>query len=227
MGTLGSASESRVRLPSLHHLVRPARRALRQRMSRAALARREPQPTLVNLCAGTQRVPGWLAVDVDGDVDLLLDLSRSDLPFADGSLEAVACMSAINYFARPRALRIVAETHRVLRPGGVARFGVQDLRRLAARYVARDLAFFGQKRPDGTDRFEGETLGDKFASWFYGYPTAGGPCRYVYDYESLALLFHAAGFSVVEERPFQSSRLADAGLLDNRPDQMFFLEAVK
>jgi hypothetical protein len=49
----------------------------------------------------------------------------------------------------------------------------------------------------------------------------------VYDFESLSVLFTKAGFSTVEERPFQKSRLAQVELFDNRPDQMFFLEAVK
>ena len=70
------------------------------------------------------------------------------------------------------------------------------------------------------------TLGDKFAAWFYGY-VAVGPCRYFYDYESLAALFIMAGFSVVEKKDFMQSRLDHIELIDNRPDQMFFLEAVK
>ena len=40
-------------------------------------------------------------------------------------------------------------------------------------------------------------------------------------------LFKMAGFSVVEKRAFQESRLEDIEMIDNRPDQMFFLEAVK
>jgi len=190
-----------------------------------ALARRPGQILRLNLGAGSQRVEGWISLDLAFGVDLLLDLSRASLPFADGEVEAVACISAINYLSRERAAALVREVRRVLRKGGVARFAVQDLRALAERYVRRDLAFFDQRKEDGSQRFEGSTPGGKFAAWFYGYPTAGGPCRSAWDFESLAQLFE--GFSVVEERRFQESRLADASRLDNRPDQMFFLEAVK
>ena len=84
-----------------------------------------------------------------------------------------------------------------------------------------------QKLPDGRDRFEGHTLGDKFAAWFYGYEIGGFPCRYFYDFESLAYLFKMAGFTVVEKKAFCQSKLENIKLIDNRPDQMFFLEAIK
>ena len=199
----------------------------RLRFNLVGRARLPRQGLQLNLCAGTQRIPGWFSIDVDGDVDLKLDLSRTNLPFAGESARAVACISAINYFTPGRAEELVRETYRVLAPGGVARFAVQDMEALARRYVERDLGFFDQRTADGRQRFPGDTLGDKFVAWFYGYRAGGSPCRYAYDYESLAPLFRRAGFSVVERRDFRSSRLADADHLDNRPDQMFFLEAVK
>jgi len=140
---------------------------LRQRLSqwRADLTGVEK----VNLCCGTQSIPGYLGVDFGGPVDLKLDLRVDNLPFADNSLQVLVCISAINYFTRHRGQEIIREVHRVLRPGGVVRFGVQDMEWIARRYVERDIAFFFQKLPDGQDRFEGPTLGDKFAAWFYGY----------------------------------------------------------
>ena len=113
----------------------------------------------LNLCGGPVRINGYLNVDIGFRSDLPIDLARRNLPFHSGSIEVVVCMSAINYFTRARAAEIIRETHRVLRPGGVARFGVQDLETIAARYVNKDLDFFFQKRPDGQDRFEGPTLG--------------------------------------------------------------------
>ena len=180
----------------------------------------------INLCCGTQKIPGYLGIDFSGQVDLKLNLQKNHLPFNEGSLEVVTCVSAINYFTRSRGQEIINEVYRVLKPGGVTRFSVQDLEVIAKRYVEKDTTFFFQNLPDGRERFEGATLGDKFAAWFYGY-VAVGPCRYFYDYESLEYLFKAAGFSVVEKREYMDSRLEEIELIDNRPDQMFFLEAVK
>ena len=181
----------------------------------------------VNLCCGWQKIPGYIGIDSIRAVDIRLDLALNDLPFKENTHDAVVCMSAINYFTRARALEIIAEVKRILKPGGVARFGVQDLAWLAERYVKKDREFFFQKLPDGRERFEGTTLGDKFASWFYGYATEGSVCKYFYDYESLAYLFHMAGFAIVERKTYRESRLENIDMIDNRPDQMFYLEAVK
>lgn len=181
----------------------------------------------INLCCGAQKIPGYYGIDFFLGADIYLDLSRNDLPFPDSSIEAAICMSAINYFSRSRGQELIDEVYRVLRPGGIARFGVQDMESIAKQYVEKDLAFFMQKLSDGRDRFEGPTLGDKFAAWFYGYEISGMPCKYFYDYGSLAYLFKAAGFSVVEKKAFRESVLDKVDIIDNRPDQMFFLEAVK
>lgn len=193
----------------------------------AAVRLRRLSVSKVNLCCGNQKIPGYYGVDFVRGADLSLDLSKNDLPFRDGSLDAVICISAINYFTRARAQEIVSEVYRVLKPGGIARFGVQDMEAIARRYVEKDTEFFFQKLPDGRERFEGPTLGDKFAAWFYGYAIKGVPCRYFYDYESLAHLFKKAGFTIVENKAFQESRLNNIEQIDNRPEQMFFLEAVK
>jgi SAM-dependent methyltransferase len=213
---------------SIYHSIGQVRRAasrLRRKLLEYRLRLLGVQK--VNLCCGPQQVPGYFGIDVNAGCDLRLDLSRYDLPFADESLEAVVCMSAINYFTRRRAEELVLETFRVLRSGGVCRMGVQDMRALSERYLRNDTEFFFQKLPDGRDRFEGPTIGDKFAAWFYGYAIKGMPCRYFYDYDSLAYLFKKAGFSIVDKKQFRESRLKGIELIDNRPDQMFFLEAVK
>lgn len=181
----------------------------------------------INMCCGTQKIPGYFGIDINKGSDLQIDLSKNDLPFSDDSLDGVVCISAINYFNRTRAQELIKEVYRTLKKGGVARFGVQDMESIARKYVEKDMQFFFQKLPDGRERFEGPTIGDKFAAWLYGYEIRGIPCRYFYDYESLAFLFKTAGFSVIERKVFQESRLEHIQTIDNRPDQMFFLEAVK
>lgn len=181
----------------------------------------------VNLCCGPLRILGYLNIDISSSADLPLDLSKKNLPIGDESIDVVVCMSAINYFTRTRAGEIIREVHRVLQPGGIARFAVQDLEHLAVHYVNKDRGFFFQKLPDGRDRFEGPTFGDKFAAWFYGYESGGSTCKYFYDFDSLAFLFHQANFSMVEKSAFHSSRIPGITQIDNRPDQMFFLEAIK
>ncbi len=181
----------------------------------------------INLCSGPKRIPGYLGIDVIPGCDLQLDLSRYDLPFGDNSLQVVVCMSAINYFTRTRGEQLIREVFRVLVSGGICRMGVQDMRTLAERYLRNDREFFFQKLADGRERFEGPTLGDKFAAWFYGYAVGKNRCQYFYDYDSLAHVFVTAGFSVVERKAYRESRISDVDQLDNRPEQMFYIEAIK
>jgi predicted SAM-dependent methyltransferase len=181
----------------------------------------------VNLCSGNQKIPGYISIDFNFSADITLNLSRGKLPFKQDSLEIVTCISAINYFSRERGQEIVKEVFRVLKLGGVARFASQDLELIARRYIEKDTDFFFQKLPDGKDRFDGKTMGDKFNSWFYGYETSGGSSKYFYDYETLEDLFISAGFSIIQKRDYMDSRIDEIGLIDNRKNQMFFLEAVK
>src|SRR3989344_6546220 len=184
--------------------------------------------TKLNLGSGSSRLSGYCNIDLSSHADLRLDLEKESLPFPDGSIETVVCISTINYFTRDRAQEIVSDVFRVLKHGGVARFAVQDLLKIARKYLERDRNFFFQKLPNVRERFEGKTMGDKFNAWFYGYRTSHGKhCKYFFDYETLALLFHRAGFSVIEERGFHESRISNIKDIDNRPEQMFFLEAVK
>lgn len=181
----------------------------------------------INLCSGSKKVSGYVGIDINPLADIVVDLSKADIPLQANSAEFLVCISAINYFTRKRSVELIKEVYRVVKPGGIVRFGVQDMEAIAKRYVDKDNEFFFQKLPDGRERFEGPTLGDKFAAWFYGYVAGGYPCQYFYDYNSLAHLFKEAGFSIVERKAFLESRLTDIDKIDNRPDQMFFLEAVK
>lgn len=217
------------RLPRACHAVHESTRTHWRGARRRFLERkfRDKGIRRLNLASGSQKVPGYFGIDLVRGSDLRLDLETQDLPFPAASIDTVVCMSAINYFTRQRAAQLVREMHRVLRAGGICRIGVQDMRSLAERYLRGDIEFFFQKLPDGRDRFEGPTIGDKFAAWFYGYAIGAHPCRYFYDFEALAHLVREAGFSVVERKAYRESRIPEVDRLDNRADQMFFLEAVK
>jgi MoaA/NifB/PqqE/SkfB family radical SAM enzyme/predicted SAM-dependent methyltransferase len=181
----------------------------------------------INLCCGPRKLEGFINIDISSNADIIIDLENDLLPFPDESIDTVVCISAINYFTRQRAQEIIKDVYRVLKKGGVVRFGVQDLRILAEKYLSRDESFYFQKLPDGRDRFPGATYADKLNEFFYGFYSGDKHCQYVYDYESLSLLFKTAGFSLIERKDFCSSRIPDIEKIDNRPEQMFFLETVK
>ncbi len=181
----------------------------------------------INLCCGPVKLDGFINIDISPNADMVLDLEKDLLPFPDESVVAVVCMSAINYFSRQRAIEIIKDVFRVLKQGGIARFGTQDLRILAENYLNNDCEFYFQKLKDGRERFPGKTIADKFNEFFYGFQTGGKHCKYVYNFESLKVLFEGAGFSLIEQKKYGESRIPGIDMIDNRPEQMFFLEAIK
>ncbi|MDP4266263.1 MAG: hypothetical protein Q8880_02360 [Bacteroidota bacterium] len=181
----------------------------------------------INLCCGSQKIPGYLGIDILPDSDIYLDLNNNNLPIVDNSVESLICMSAINYFSYKRAEEIIKEVYRILCSGGITRFGVQDLELISKLYVEKNFDFFFQKLSNGNERFEGETLGDKYVAWFYGYNASGNCCKYFFDYDSLYNIFKKAGFSIIEKKEYMNSRLENIDYIDNRPEQMFYLEAIK
>lgn len=180
----------------------------------------------INLGSGYQKVPGFISVDIAKEVDVCLDLGRGELPFQTASVDIAVCTSMINYISYDQAAKLIKEIYRILRVGGVCRMSVQDLDLLIKYYYEKD-NFFYQKLSDGRDRFLGRTIADKFNNWFFGFESNGSPCRYVYNFESLKLLFLDAGFMLVERKNFLESSIDNIALIDNRSDQMFFLEAIK
>ena len=183
--------------------------------------------TKLNLCCGPIKLDGFINIDISPNADMVLDLEKELLPFPDESVVVVVCMSAINYFTRKRAIEIINDVYRVLKQGGIARFGTQDLRILAEKYLTNDCEYYFQKLKDGRERFPGNTIADKFNEFFYGFQAGGKHCKYVYDFESLKALFAEAGYSHIEQKKYGESNMSEIIKIDNRPEQMFYLEAVK
>src|SRR4029077_17458324 len=99
-------------------------------------ARKFIAPTRLHLGCGARHVDGWVNIDFIGvsRVDLPWDL-RNQLPFADGSAEAVFHEHLLEHLPLNAVLTLLQECRRLLRPGGIIRVGVPD----AGRYV-QDLA---------------------------------------------------------------------------------------
>jgi SAM-dependent methyltransferase len=131
------------------------------------------------------------------------------LPFPDGSVDFIYASHVLEHFYPEAARHLLRESHRVLKPGGRARFCVPDLRHAVALYEqgnrSEALEYF----------FQGPSVAP-----FHRH-------KYMYDFEGLREALEQAGFISVERCAFQQGRVPDVDKLDNRPGETLFVEAVK
>ncbi|HEY0155722.1 MAG TPA: methyltransferase domain-containing protein [Thermoanaerobaculia bacterium] len=180
-----------------------------------------PSPSrAVHLGAGGHRLRGWINVDLVRDgADVLADLATS-LPFRSGSIHLLHSEDLLEHLDLDGGKRLLAECHRVLRPGGVMRLLTPDLRALVQQvYVdrnARHLAWCNTHlQADGP------------AEALNMHLRMNGDHRFVYDEELLTRLLTSVGFRVRRVR-FNWSPVPQLRYLDLRDFGLnLFLEAVK
>lgn len=131
------------------------------------------------------------------------------LPFHDQSVDAIYSSHLHEHLFRSDAQQLLREAHRVLRPGAIIRMCVPDLQ------YALDLFNRGDK----------ETA---LSFFFYDRgPSEYTRHRYMYDFDLLAADLGSAGFTQICRRSFREGAVPDLDVLDNRPDQTLFVEAIR
>lgn len=159
-----------------------------------------------------------------------LDL-RKKLPFPPGSVDAIYASHVLEHLYRDEAKRLVAECHRVLKPGGMLRLAVPSLRYFAERYLA-------SQSDDAADQFM-RLLHVRSEQGVRNpllrlYHLCGGDFhshKWMYDAASLTLVFRSAGFASVRERSCHDSDIPEITLVESRtrvsPSEGFAVEGVK
>lgn len=223
--------------PALRHVLLRSRGAMhwavrghgvRQRTVERYLAA-TPEPKL-HIGAGPQRIDGWLNTDLIAG-DAYVDLGRR-LPFADGTFAYAFGEHVIEHLPQRVGAALMAELHRVLRPGGVLRLTTPDLQKVIAIYEDRNPVV---SRDDYAD-FLGAQTGKRYArpaQIFNDYTRLWGH-QWIYDEDDLAGAMREAGFASVARHETGASDIAALRGLErhggaewvNRAEAMC-LEAVK
>lgn len=188
--------------------------------------------TLVWL-AGRLRILSVREVHEWPDQTYCHDLTKG-IPHRDGAADVIYTSHLLEHVRPDQAIFILRECHRVLKPEGVLRVVVPDLRLLAERYLAGDRAFFGD---------DDNLIGDAFVRALHLRPdprgrrveravrkvarTDDGGHRWMYDAESMAGRLVDAGFRDVEVLAYRESRDAAAAKLDSRPRDSLHIEGRK
>lgn len=90
----------------------------------------------LNLGCWHRHIPGWVHVDLCDMPHIDHKTSIDKLPmFEDGSVDLIYSSHSFPYFDRQEAVGVLAEWHRVLKPGGTLRLAVTDFDALLKVYA--------------------------------------------------------------------------------------------
>ncbi len=144
------------------------------------------------------------------------------IPHDTGTVDAIYTSHMLEHLDRAEARSFLAECRRVLKPGGIVRLAVPDLRNAIDEYLQRSdadsfllrLQFDLDKPRRPAARLRRMVSGGRGHHWMY-------------DRDSLTALVVAAGFVKVEPAIAGRTRIVDPGRLDldEREDDRLCLEA--
>lgn len=93
-------------------------------------------PVLINIGCGAVHHPTWLNIDSNpAHADVTRWDVRLGLPVEAARADACYASHVLEHLPRDAAVRLLAECHRALRPGGTLRLAVPDLEAIARHYL--------------------------------------------------------------------------------------------
>jgi len=164
----------------------------------------------INLGAGTQRIQGFISIDLYGKPDIKMTIGKYKLPFNDGSVQMVYSSHFLEHISFEISKTLLRDVRRVMVGGGIVRISVPDMALFINKYQQKDEMFWNK------DRYEGDTIGLQLSNVFIG----NGEHLCMYDFESLYYLLDINGFKNIKKAPYDP-------LLDSRPEQSLFVTAIK
>lgn len=205
--------------------------------------RLQPGQVAVNLGSGPQIAPGWDNYDNSPNLKLskipyakwilwkigiLSDhhynakwpkeiIAREltkPLPYAPGTVDFVYTSHFLEHILLSDVKSMLKEMFRVLKPGGVTRIIVPDLRYYIDEYVRNTTANPAE-------------AGDIFMKAMNVHPKQRDPHLWMYDTPSMMKHLREAGFTQLDICSFKQGRCPDLEILDNRPIDSLFIEATK
>jgi len=176
-------SETRVPEFVVRHLRVPITTTL-QPVARILIRRSlKRRPVRVNLGSGFAPKPGWTNIDLVGAPGAVPWNLAKGIPYPDDSVDVVFHEHLLEHLPMHFGLALTKECKRVLRPGGVLRFGVPDAEAVIRSYARQINTAWAESKP---------TAMLAVCGLFYEHGH-----RAMYDSLTLEMLCRAAGFDEV------------------------------
>jgi SAM-dependent methyltransferase len=187
--------------------------APRERRRARALAESR-SPLLLHLGSGGEHKEGWVNIDLIGDpVEVAWDMARP-LPFETGSVDGIFHEHMLECLALQHGAALIAECYRVLRPGAVVRIAVPDAGLLVESCAQGGTGVIEETRPGRPTPI---LAMQEIFYWYYH--------RTMYDFDTLALVCHAAGFTDMEQRSYGETALPLCPDTESRRPGTLYVEA--
>ena len=135
---------------------------------------------------------------------------ETGIPLNDGVANYIYSSHFFEHLYRKDAINLFKECHRVLKNGGILRISVPDLEYAISLYEV------GRKDEMLQNYFFVEDEDNHYSRH-----------KYMYDFEMINLLLSEIGFRNITRCKYQSGRVPDVSILDNRPEESLFVEAYK
>jgi predicted SAM-dependent methyltransferase len=178
-----------------------------------------PADARIQFGSGSKARPGWINIDLFApDADFALDL-REKLPFPDNVASLIHSQHVLEHFGYPSEVhRLLAESLRILRPGGVFSVGVPDCGEALLAYARNDDEFFTYWRLRSYLATEKPTRMHHVNYLF----RQDGRHQYGWDEETLGQVLTNAGFVNARRREFDPEMDSE-----NRRQRTLYMEAEK
>jgi predicted SAM-dependent methyltransferase len=181
---------------------------------------RQSRGLKLNIASGRTGESGWINLDVSTGADIQMDLRRP-IPLPAGSAKLIFCEHFCDHLNFPDEIsRFLSECHRLLEPGGRARFVLHDAEGLLRAVLQRDTRYFEVAEQMSPTIMESVNFLFRF----------NDAHQFLYDYETFERLLLVAGFAQVIRCKYRQSDCQEL-LLDfvhpSREVMSMYIEAVK
>ena len=141
--------------------------------------------------------PGWVTIDKDPRADMCWDLFKP-LPFANNTVDQIYSSHVLEHFPYPNMMNLLKEYLRVLKPNGIFKASVPDMRIYIDAYV-KDDPFEIPSKSIYHPAFHFFSKIDFVNYMAY----LDGHHHFMFDKENLPLIIAHAGFREVSLRSFE------------------------